>query len=81
MVNDPKSVVVNLDISEMVAVEGKKDSLDARVKEYREEWERDYTRALEGISRNARKVRMDASRDKIEWTSQDGTVFYSTRMK
>lgn len=80
-VNDPKSVVVNLDISEMVAVEGKKDSLDARVKEYREEWERDYTRAFEGISRNARKVRMDASRDKIEWTSQDGTVFYSTRMK
>lgn len=81
MVNNPKFFDVDVDISEMIPVEGKKDSLDAWVKNYREEGTQLYTQGAEAERRYSSKVRMDASYDKIEWTGPEGGVLYTTRIK
>ena len=81
MVSDSQSTVLDFDLSEMVPVEGMKDSLDAVIGRYREESRQGYIQEIEARPRRANKVRMDASYDKIEWTGPDGRVLYSTRMK
>lgn len=81
MVDDPKIVFMDVDISEMITVEGKRDSLEAWAKNYREESVQAYTQDYESNRRHANKVRMDASYDKIEWTGPNGRVFYTTRIK
>ncbi len=81
MVDDPKIVFMDVDLSEMITVEGKRDSLEAWAKNYREESVQAYTQDYESSRRHANKVRMDASYDKIEWTGPNGRVLYTTRIK
>ena len=81
MAGDPKIVEMDVDLSEMTAVEGKKDSLEAWAKNYREEAVKVLSQEAEENGRIANKVRMDASYDKIEWKGPNGRVLYSTRIK
>lgn len=81
VVQNPQTADIEVDVSEMVPVEGKKDSLEALAKQYRDETLRKWQEVDEESLRTTLKVRMDASYDKIEWTSKNGNVFYTVRMK
>ena len=81
VVQNPQTADIEVDVSEMVPVEGKKDSLEALAKQFRDETLRKWQELDEESLRTTLKVRMDASYDKIEWTSQNGNVFYTARMK
>ena len=78
MYQDPASVVVELDVSELVAVKGKEDSLATWARNYEEEVRQYQSKELETKGKLAFGARLDPSRDKMKWT-RSGKVFYVKR--
>lgn len=81
MVMDWPTADIRIDLTEMVPVEGKKDSLDAWAAKYQERTTEAWRQQDESTRRLAFKVRIDDSNDKLEWTGEDGHVVYTTRKK
>jgi len=76
---DSPSFVFELDDSRLVPAEGKQDSLDSWIKEYREEMKERYGSMTEKDLRTSFKARLDSSKDKMEMTDSDGSVRYLRR--
>ena len=77
--NDPASILLDLDVSEMIPVKGKEDSLSRWAAKYKEEVVAAQVAHMESDSHDAFKSRLDPSCDKMEWTRKDGKVFYIKR--
>ena len=77
--NDPSSVSLVLDVSELIPVKGKEDSLTRWAAKYKEEVIAANVADLESDGHEAFKVRLDPSCDKMEWTRKSGSVYYIKR--
>ncbi|MBO7479223.1 MAG: hypothetical protein J6T49_02035, partial [Bacteroidales bacterium] len=62
-----------------VAAEGMQDSLDAWKEKYIEQGRKSLKENSDDYYRNVYKVRMDSSKDKMQWTSPEGTSRYIKR--
>ena len=79
---DPGTIDLGVDASRLEPPGGRKDSLDAWVNSYRSEQLPAIASEFEGEgARNAYKVRMDPSNDRLERTSPDNEVIYFKRRK
>ena len=78
---DPNGIEFALDASNLVAAEGMQDSLDAWKERYLEEGRNALKETPDDYYRNAYKVRMDSSKDKMQWTVPEGWSFYVKRKK
>lgn len=72
---DPNGIEFALDASNLVAAEGMQDSLDAWKESYLEESRKALKENPDDYYRNAYKVRMDSSKDKMQWTVPEGWIF------
>ena len=78
---DPNGIEFALDASNLVAAEGMQDSLDAWKERYLEEGRKALKENPDAYYRNAYKVRMDSSKDKMQWTVPEGWSFYVKRIE
>lgn len=78
---DPNGIEFALDASNLVAAEGMQDSLDAWKERYLEEGRKALKENPDDYYRNAYKVRMDSSKDKMQWTVPEGWSFYVKRIE
>ena len=78
---DPNGIEFALDASNLVAAEGMQDSLDAWKERYLEEGRNALKETPDDYYRNAYKVRMDSSKDKMQWTVPEGWSFYVKRIE
>ena len=76
---DYNTADVTVDPSELVPEEHMQDSLDAWVNRYREQGMASFRTMAEKGERLTVKARLDASKDKMEWTEADGRVRYLKR--
>lgn len=76
---DPLTADLIVDISNLVPEEGKQDSVVSWQKRYRERNLKVTREMPEEARRNAYKVRLDSSKDKMQWTTPAGKTFYLKR--
>ena len=76
---DPLTCRVDVDGSELVPVEGKQDSLDVWLKEYRENALTAIRERPDEENRYAFQARVDSSNDKMKWSDADESVFFLKR--
>ena len=76
---DPNLIDFELDASKLVAAEGMQDSLDAWKEKYLEQGRQSLKDNSDDYYRDAYKVRMDSSKDKMQWTAPEGYSRYVKR--
>jgi hypothetical protein len=76
---DPNLIDFDVDASNLVAAEGMQDSLDAWKEKYIEQGRKSLKENSDDYYRDVYKVRMDSSKDKMQWTSPEGTSRYIKR--
>lgn len=76
---DPQSYAIDIDGSGLVPEEGRQDTLKAWINSYRELGLKEYGELPADKLTVSFKARLDASRDKMEWTDPDGEVRYLKR--
>ena len=76
---DPNLIDFELDASKLVAAEGMQDSLDAWKEKYLEQGRQSLKDNSEDYYRDVYKVRMDSSKDKMQWTAPEGYSRYVKR--
>ena len=76
---DPNLIDFDVDASNLVPAEGMQDSLDAWKEKYIEQGRKSLKENSDDYYRNVYKVRMDSSKDKMQWTSPEGTSRYIKR--
>ena len=78
---DPRSLNIEIDDSGLIAEDGRQDSLKAWINSFRENELKEYSELPEEKYNASFKARLDASRDKMEWTDPDGDVQYLKRTR
>ena len=73
---DQNTIDLDVDASNLVAAEGMQDSLDAWKVRFLEEGRQALKENPDDYYRDVRKVRMDSSKDKMQWTTPEGNTHY-----
>ena len=76
---DQNTIDLDVDASNLVAAEGMQDSLDAWKVRFLEEGRQALKENPDDYYRDVRKVRMDSSKDKMQWTTPEGNTHYLKR--
>ena len=76
---DQNTIDLDLDASNLVAAEGMQDSLDAWKVRFLEQGRQALKENPDDYYREVRKVRMDSSKDKMQWTAPEGNTRYLKR--
>ena len=76
---DQNTIDLDVDASNLVAAEGMQDSLDAWKVRFLEQGRQALKENPDDYYRDVRKVRMDSSKDKMQWTTPEGNTHYLKR--
>ena len=76
---DQNTIDLDVDASNLVAAEGMQDSLDAWKERFLEEGRKALKENSDDYYRDVYKVRLDSSKDKMQWTTPEGNTRYLKR--